>query len=200
MNWDLLKAFDETVYKFLTGFMSEGLTCFMKLMTFIGSGWSITTLAVAIPFFVFILKMKKYYRTALLIPLNIAVGSLLNELLKQLFHRARPDILRLVKVTDYSFPSGHSMNSMIFYGFLIYLILSFVRSRSKYPAAVVIGFLILLIGTSRVYLGVHYASDVIAGFIIGLAWLAFFVYISGKFMMEPDKDSKNDLRSGRKMQ
>jgi undecaprenyl-diphosphatase len=200
MNWDLLKAFDEAVYKFLTGFMSEGLTGFMKLMTFIGSGWSITTLAVAIPFFVFILKKKKYYRTALLIPLNIAVGSLLNELLKQLFHRARPDILRLVKVTGYSFPSGHSMNSMIFYGFLIYLILCFVRSRFKYPAAVVIGFLILLIGASRVYLGVHYASDVIAGFITGAAWLAFFINISGKFMMEPDKGSKNDLRTGRKMQ
>ncbi len=188
--WESFKAFDDAVYKFLSGFMSEGMTGFMKLMTFIGSGWSITVLAVAIPFSAFILKKKKYYATALMIPLNIAIGSLLNEILKQLFRRARPEILRLVKVTDYSFPSGHSMNSMIFYGFLAWLILKFVQPRFKYPAAFISGLMILLIGTSRVYLGVHYASDVIAGFIIGLAWLAFFIWIAGKYITEPDKGVK----------
>ncbi len=188
--WDSFKAFDDAVYKFVAGFMSEGLTGFMKLMTFIGSGWSITALAAAIPFFVFIFKKKKYYRTALLIPLNIAVGSLLNEILKQLFHRARPDILRLVEVTDYSFPSGHSMNSMIFYGFLVYLMLKYLQPRFKYPAVFIFSLLILLIGTSRVYLGVHYASDVVAGFIIGLAWLAFYIHISGKYIMKTGNDPK----------
>lgn len=185
--WDSFKAFDDAVYKSVAGVMSEGLTGFMKLMTFIGSGWSITALAAAIPFFVFVSKKKKYYRTALLIPLNIAIGSLLNEILKQLFHRVRPDMLRLVKVTDYSFPSGHSMNSMIFYGFLVYLMLKYLQPRIKYPAALILSLMIFLIGTSRVYLGVHYASDVIAGFIIGLAWLAFFINISGKYIMKPDK-------------
>lgn len=185
--WDSFKAFDDAVYKSVAGVMSEGLTGFMKLMTFSGSGWSITALAAAIPFFVFVSKKKKYYRTALLIPLNIAVGSLLNEILKQLFHRVRPDMLRLVKVTDYSFPSGHSMNSMIFYGFLVYLMLKYLQPRIKYPAALILSLMIFLIGTSRVYLGVHYASDVIAGFIIGLAWLAFFINISGKYIMKPDK-------------
>jgi len=188
--WDSFKAFDDAVYKFVSGFMSDGMTGFMKLMTFIGSGWFLTTLAVAIPFFVFILKKKKYYAAALMIPLNIALGSLLNEVLKQIFHRARPEILRLVKVTDYSFPSGHSMNSMIFYGFLAYLIMKYAQPRFKYPVALISGLMILLIGTSRVYLGVHYASDVIAGFIIGLAWLAFFIRISGKFITKLDNGVK----------
>ncbi|HEX2947554.1 MAG TPA: phosphatase PAP2 family protein [Clostridia bacterium] len=186
--WDSFKAFDYAVYKFVSGFMSDGMTGFMKLMTFIGSGWSITALAAAIPFLVFVLKKRKYYATALLIPLNIAAGSLLNEILKQIFQRARPDILRLVTVTDYSFPSGHSMNSMIFYGFLAWLILKYVQPRFKYPAAFILSMMILLIGTSRVYLGVHYASDVIAGFIIGLAWLAFFIRITRKYTMESDKE------------
>lgn len=181
--WDLFGAFDDAVYKFISGFISDGMTGFMKLMTFLGSGWSITALAAAIPFFVFILKKKKYYAAALMVPLNIAAGSLLNEILKRIFLRPRPDIHRLITVTGYSFPSGHSMNSMIFYGFIIYLLLSYARPRYRYAAASILGLMILLIGTSRIYLGVHYASDVIAGFIMGLAWLALFIRIAKRYIM-----------------
>lgn len=185
MTWDLFKAFDDAVYGFFSGFISDSMTGFMKLNTFIGSGWSITVLAAAIPFFVFILKKKKYYTAALLVPLNIAVGSLLNEILKRVFLRPRPDIHRLITETGYSFPSGHSMNSMIFYGFLIYLIMRYVRPRFRNPAIVILSLIILLIGISRVYLGVHYASDVVAGFVMGLAWLAFFIKIAERFIMKP---------------
>ena len=186
--WDSFKAFDDAVYWFVSVFISDGMTGFMKLITFIGSGWSITALAAAIPFFVFILKKKKFYTASLMVPLNIAGGSLLNEILKRIFIRPRPDLHRLITEIGYSFPSGHSMNSMIFYGLMAWLLVRYARPRYGYPAAVILGLLILLIGTSRIYLGVHYASDVIAGFIMGLAWLAFFIRAAKRFIMEPGKE------------
>ncbi len=169
--WEGIRAFDDTVYKFISGFISDDMTRIMKLFTFLGSEWTITFLAVLLPFLTFVLKKKGYYRSVLLISANIALGALFNQLLKHLFRRPRPDLLRLVEISGYSFPSGHSMNSMIFYGFIAYLLMKNGRHWSSYMFAGAIGLMILMIGISRIYLGVHYASDVLGGFLIGLGWL-----------------------------
>lgn len=189
LQWKQFSGFDDAIYNYVSGFLSDDMTRFMKFMTFMGSEWPITTLAIAIPFLIFILKKKKYYAAGLMATLNIATGSPLYEVLKQIFRRPRPSIHRLIEIGGYSFPSGHSMNSMIFYGFLVYLILEYMKSRLKYPLAAVICLMIPLIGISRIYLGVHYASDVLAGFIFGFIWLIFFINFAERFILKHKKDT-----------
>ncbi len=202
--WDGITAFDDAVYKLVSGFISDSMTCFMKIVTFLGSEWAITFLAVIIPILIFILRKKKYYRLGLLISANIALGAFFNQVLKLIFNRPRPELYRIVEEVGYSFPSGHSMNSMIFYGFIAYQIIkkgkhwsrirpwSRVRHWSRYAAVVLIGLLVTLIGLSRIYLGVHYASDVLAGFLIGLGWLVAAAKISERYFLSNDERKKND--------
>lgn len=104
--------------------------------------------------------------------LALGGGMAFNLLLKWLYHRERPSIHRLVEESGYSFPSGHSMAAFLFFGMMAMLLTLFVVSRAAKAviilAAVV---LILLVGISRIYLGVHYPSDVLAGFAAGGVWL-----------------------------
>ncbi len=123
--------------------------------------------------------MRRFYRIAALLTVACAGGGVLNELLKNAFHRARPEAaLRLVAVESLSFPSGHAMASSIFY-LTIGLLLSRLAQHRR-EKAYIIGTAILLTvvtGLSRVYLGVHYPTDVLAGWAAGIAWalLCFLV-------------------------
>jgi undecaprenyl-diphosphatase len=91
-------------------------------------------------------------------------------------NRERPSMDQLVSVSTLSFPSGHAMSAMAFYGFLIYLGFHLASTLGvKLAIFFTLGALILLIGFSRIYLGVHYPSDVLAGFIGGIIWVSFFV-------------------------
>lgn len=180
--WDIFSAFDNAVYDLVSCNMTEGLTSIMKFFTFCGSEWTITALAVAFPAFVFAFRKKQLYRWSLAATVNIALGALLNQILKYVFLRERPGLPHLVEVSGYSFPSGHSMNSLIFYGFFIYFILKSMNHWSKYAIAGLLGLLVPMIGISRVYLGVHYASDVLAGFLIGLGWLILFIRTSNRYV------------------
>jgi len=101
-----------------------------------------------------------------------------------LFGRPRPTEYRIIDESGYSFPSGHSMVSMAFYGFLIYLVYKKVENKYvKWLLCTLLSILILLIGVSRIYLGVHYASDVIGGFCFSIVYLIVFVrVIEGKIL------------------
>ncbi|WP_237715623.1 MULTISPECIES: phosphatase PAP2 family protein [Pelosinus] len=102
-------------------------------------------------------------------------GAALNEMLKHLFERARPEAFQIVAESGFSFPSGHAMVSLCFYGIVAFLI---VRKRSlqwRIAGAVVATLLIVAIGVSRIYLGVHYPSDVVAGYAAGATWLGFSI-------------------------
>ena len=103
----------------------------------------------------------------------IALSSLcLMLLFKEIFRRKRPDKPLLHEVSGLSFPSGHALMSLTFYGLLMYIVSKTIQDdKIKAPINAALASLILSIGFSRVYLRVHYASDVIAGFIIGFAWL-----------------------------
>lgn len=168
-----LTSFDKGVYVFASRYISDNMTEFMKMLSFLGSGWvltGITSLIIAL-----LWRNKKYIILGWMIASNLALSSLLNEIVKAFFQRPRPEILRLAEAIGYSFPSGHSMTGMSFYGFLIYLCIRHFKHWLKYCTAVVLGLLVILIGISRIYLGVHYASDVVAGFSAGLVWLAVFI-------------------------
>jgi undecaprenyl-diphosphatase len=106
---------------------------------------------------------------------------LLNQVLKRIIRRPRPTGINLIKENGFSFPSGHSMVSMAFYGVLIYLInKSKLNKETKLLLSLLLSILILFIGISRIYLGVHYASDVLAGFSLSLAYLIISIYIYEK--------------------
>jgi undecaprenyl-diphosphatase len=106
--------------------------------------------------------------------LAVPTGLLINMLLKHLFHRARPALDEpLVTLATYSFPSGHTAGSTLFYGFLAAYIGYRMRDKRVRAACVTVWlFMAALVGFSRVYLGVHYFSDVLAAFAWSLAWLA----------------------------
>lgn len=168
-----LSVFDNIIYKYLRRLISEDMTDFMKFITSLGSG--LILIIISLVSLCVCWRNIKYSFYSKMIAVNLAAVSILNETFKVVFHRERPDILRLVEAGGFSFPSGHSMISMSFYGFIAYLFYVNMKSRWKYLTASLFSILILLIGLSRIYLGVHYTSDVLAGFSAGLAWLAVFI-------------------------
>lgn len=108
----------------------------------------------------------------------IIVAGLSNVALKQVINRARPDAEHLVSVASLSYPSGHAMSAISFYGFLIYIIYNLkLNSWIKSVLIAIFSLLILAIGISRIYLGVHYPSDVAGGFIAGFIWVVFCVIL-----------------------
>jgi membrane-associated phospholipid phosphatase len=125
-----------------------------------------------------------------------AVGgsALLNLVLKIIFHRTRPVFPQAFLVdTGYSFPSGHTMISLAFYGVIAYIALTYIKGRS-WKVLTVVGALVIsvVIGFSRLYLGVHYLTDVLAGWAAGGLWLA--VCILGDYWLQYLKLRKVDSR------
>ncbi|GED13721.1 hypothetical protein AM501_24950 [Aneurinibacillus migulanus] len=162
--------FDKAVYDMFHRLHSDSFTVDVIFLTHMGSAIRV------IPIFAVALGVLIWHRQrieAFMLTLALGGGGLLNYILKMLFRRERPDIEHLVSVNGYSFPSGHAMVSFIFYGMLGYLAWYYLRN---YPIGrwITPAFLVVFsvsIGCSRIYLGVHYASDVIAGFTIGGVWL-----------------------------
>lgn len=167
-------------YQFISDYiMSEKLTPVIKMITNFGGAMvlSITTLLLLI-----IIKDKKI-GVGILINLCTATG--LNLILKSLLQRPRPTEFRIINETGYSFPSGHSMISMAFYGFIIYLIYEKVKNKYiKWTSITLLSILIVMIGFSRIYLGVHYLSDVLAGFLFSIAYLIVYIGIINKYLFK----------------
>lgn len=160
-----------------TYLISDFITPIAKIITQMGG--AIVLLAITIALLIF-LKNKKI---GIAVAINLGVVTLLNLFLKNIVQRPRPNEFRLIDETGYSFPSGHSMVSMAFYGFLIYLIYKFVKSkRLKWILIIILSALIITIGISRIYLGVHYTSDVLAGFTISVSYLVIYTSIVKKFI------------------
>lgn len=168
MNY--INIIDDFVYRLVISLMSTRVTAIMKFVSFIGSATTLITLSIT---FLLLLKNK---RTASLILLNLTTVFLINRVLKIIIKRPRPSVLRLAVENGYSFPSGHAMVATGFYGFLIYLVLKNIKkSKTKYPLAIFLVLLILSIGVSRIYLGVHYFTDIFGGIVIGSIYLVLFI-------------------------
>lgn len=157
---------DDFGYSIISLFISDTMTNIMKFITFFADPiWCIL-------FSCLVIVLWKKIRKVFLI--NLLSVFTLNYILKLIFSRERPIDINIITETGYSFPSGHAMISLSIYGFLAYLLWKSDYKYKKIGVALLI-LLIILIGISRIYLGVHYTSDVIAGFIISLSYLLFFI-------------------------
>lgn len=166
MNGDIIG------YKMISTFLiSDFATPIAKFITNFGGAIFIIVLTALL---VIAIKNKKI---GLSIFTNLVIITVLNQSLKRILQRPRPTEYRIIQETGYSFPSGHSMISMAFYGYLIYLIYRYIKNKYiKWSLIVLLSILICLIGISRIYLGVHYTSDVLGGFLLSISYLV--VYIS----------------------
>lgn len=166
---DELAYFDHTVIDMIQGQITPHWTAFMKAVTFFG-GKTWTILAVAVSTSILFFFYKKRY--ALFIVLTCGLGAGVNLLLKHWFERERPNFYRLIVESGYSFPSGHSMGSFILYSALAIVFVK-IAKRTVLDAFIIAccASIILTIGISRIYLGVHYPSDVVAGFAAGGFWV-----------------------------
>lgn len=161
---------DNTVYNFIISFKSKYTTLFFKGVTFLSSVLFMVVVSILL-----LLVKKIKYRKLMLI--NIILDVILNTCLKYIFKRERPRDIMMVIENGFSFPSGHTMLATIFYGFIIYLIYKSDKSRKfKYVSIILLSLLILLIGISRIYLGVHYTTDVLGGYLISISYLMIFIY------------------------
>ncbi len=172
-----IEKIDNGVYCFVNDhIIKEQITPIMKCFTWLSS--PICLFAVFL-LFSFIFKKKKE-KIALFLNL-IGVGSL-NQIFKIILKRPRPNIYQLIPITGYSFPSAHAMVSLSFYGFITYLLVKKVQKKQKQKAIILTTSLLILgIGFSRIYLGVHYFSDVLAGFLISLCYLSLFIKAYNNF-------------------
>ena len=178
-NKEIMKG-DIIGYKMVSTFLiSSFVTPIAKFIT--NFGGAIFLIVLTITLFILI-KNKKI---GLSIFSNLVIITILNQLLKRILQRPRPTEYRIIEETGYSFPSGHSMVSMAFYGYLIYLIYKYVKNKYiKWISIVLLSILICSIGVSRIYLGVHYTSDVLGGFFISISYLIIYISAVNKFLIK----------------
>lgn len=167
---------DLAVIRLVQGWESPAITQAMLFLSFIGATKAVIAICIAIMLFLFVFLG---HRRELLLFLFSVLGSYgLNKLLKLLLHRDRPDIHRIVEEEGFSFPSGHAMQAFAVYATLTYLLWRHIPSRLGRGLLLAFSALIMLaIGTSRVYLGVHYPSDVLGSYAASGAWLFFSLYL-----------------------
>ncbi len=168
------QPFDEAVLSWLEQSRTAFLDKVMLEITTLGTG--VVIIMIVLIASVFLWQTQHKWSVYLLL-LSTFGGKLLNTLLKLFYDRPRPSVVEWVTdVHSPSFPSGHAMSSMVVYGTVAYLVGRLDAKRTlRNTTWVIAALVILLIGLSRMYLGVHYPSDVIAGFLAGFAWLLFVV-------------------------
>ncbi len=172
---DKLLDFDRAVIEAVQSQEAPFITSIMKFFTEIGSTKIVVILCLLIIFFLY---KVLHHRMELLLFIGVVIGSpILNKVLKEIFRRARPDLHRLIEIGGYSFPSGHAMNAFTVYGIITFLLWRHIFIRSG-RTLLLLGssFFIIMIGVSRIYLGVHYPSDIIGGYFASGFWLATSIW------------------------
>jgi membrane-associated phospholipid phosphatase len=160
-------AFDEPILLFAHTMAREGFDSFFVLMSHLGYAWGVVPFDIA---FVLLLTALRRYREATFAAIALGGSALLNLAAKAIFARERPSLWEsIAPETTYSFPSGHAMGSMTLAWVLVLLAW---RTRWHWPVLGLMVPFVVLVGLSRVYLGVHYPSDILAGWAVASAWVA----------------------------
>ena len=169
---------------FIEKLRNDKLTTFMKLATKLSNPE--VMIIIAIISILFCIKLIKNKKLSLGIILNLAGITIINQILKFIFRRERPTGYRLIEMSGYSFPSGHAMASLAFYGLLIYITKRLVKNKYLKILLITLNIaIIILIGVSRIYLGVHYLSDVLTGYSISIIYLLITTKLLNKYKVFP---------------
>lgn len=175
---NLINNFDNIMYSFITKGMNDTLTTIYKCITFLGSTGFIILLCVFFLILFILLKKKNY---GIVITVVLIISTIVNNVLKIIFARVRPDVLKIVFEDSYSFPSGHTMAAVSMYGILMYLVLkSNINKRIKIALSIVLSIIPVLVAVSRVYLGAHFISDVCGAFLVSIILLLIETYFIDK--------------------
>jgi undecaprenyl-diphosphatase len=166
------QSFDDSVMRWIGGHQVPALQSMMLEITALGTGVVVAMIVLVAGMF---LWLNRHKHSAILLFVATGGGIVLDNLLKLGFNRARPQIFHWgTYAASSSFPSGHAMSSVVVYGTVAYLAARLQRNvASRLLTLVLAAVMIVLICASRLYLGVHFPSDVLAGVIVGLAWAGF---------------------------
>ena len=171
-------AFDEKAFHFFAGFNSPGFITINRILTFFGASYFSLSAYIILLTILFLSGRKTD-------GINIAIVAITSTALmfglKEFFHRKRPDLPLIRTLDNFSFPSGHALSSFIFCSVLVYLVWKGgLHTAWKWVLAVLLILFSISIGISRIVLRYHYASDVIAGFCLAVAWVIFSLWLEKK--------------------
>lgn len=177
---------DIEIWRFIKEYRTAGLTQFFSIVTHLGDAWLFVLIMISIV--IAIIKVKRNINLAAWLGFSALLGAwLMNKLMKEYFIRPRPFVAgyidNLTYASGYSFPSGHAMGSIICYVLIAYVASIYIKNKLlNLSVFVVLIVLSIIIAISRVYLGVHYPTDVIAGFSFGLFIVNVFIIIRRRFI------------------
>ena len=178
IKMDLVSEFDSFIYNLFT--INDTNTLIFKSITFLGSTLFVILLCI---FFFILFKILKKKQGYILVGVVI-ISTIFNNIIKLLIRRERPLVLKLVIEKTFSFPSGHTMASVSLYGILIYLVLkSNLNKKLKVILSIMLGIIPLLVGISRIYLGAHFATDIIGGYLLASILLIIETYYIDKYSL-----------------
>ena len=170
-------TFDTVIREWFYSIRNDVLTPILKVITYMGNWESITLICIILLFF-----RKTRMRYGMPVSAGAIFVTLLNKGIKIIFKRPRPDVsLHLIDQGGYSFTSGHAITSMVVFGLMIYLVRKYTLNKST--ADILTGILAIpwiFIGLSRIYMGVHFPTDVLAGWCLGAAILMVIITIEQK--------------------
>ena len=174
---------DALMSEFVNKFFSSGWISFFKIFTYIGSIYALAIFTLSTLFF----KNKAIGITAIL---TLTFAALFNVVVKYIIRRDRPINMKIEEI-GYSFPSAHAMLTMVVLGFVAYLVVKFVKNKwLKVGLTSLLGLVIFFVGLSRVILGVHYFTDVLAGWIIAIPILIAEISVCNFLIKNPIKPNK----------
>lgn len=173
---EALAVYDQSITDYVISYRSPQWTQFFIIVTNIGDLYGYIAAIVLCSLLSY--RYFKHWKYVFQVVIVLLLASISNLILKHIIDRARPGIEHLVPVESLSYPSGHAMSAMAFYGFVIYLFYRFkMNVFLKVGIIILLTMLIFIIGISRIYLGVHFPSDIAGGYIAGLIWVVFCVLI-----------------------
>ena len=167
---DKITEIDQQVHNYILNIRTKSLTNILIIITNISSAYALIVISILL------LTTIKNKKIPLFISLNLICAFIINHIAKLIFSRPRPIGINLIEESGFSYPSGHAMVSMSYFGFIAYLIYKNQQNKLKKTILIITLIItILAIGFSRIYLGVHYLSDVIGGFLLSIIYLIIYI-------------------------